>query len=61
MWAGTVKLVGPDRQRILAGVKELLENPANYAAMAQAKNPYGDGAAARRIVEALTDLLTENY
>ena len=60
VWAGTVKLVGPDRRRILAGVKELLENPANYAAMAQAKNPYGDGSAARRIVEAITDLWTEN-
>jgi UDP-N-acetylglucosamine 2-epimerase (non-hydrolysing) len=60
VWAGTVKLVGPDRQRILAGVRELLEDPSSYTAMAQAQNPYGDGAAARRIVEALTDLLTEN-
>jgi UDP-N-acetylglucosamine 2-epimerase (non-hydrolysing) len=60
VWAGTVKLVGPDRQRILAGVRELLEDPSSYTAMAQAQNPYGDGAAARRIVEALTDLLIEN-
>jgi UDP-N-acetylglucosamine 2-epimerase (non-hydrolysing) len=54
VWAGTVKLVGPDRPRILAGVRELLENPASYTAMAQAKNPYGDGLAAQRIVEILS-------
>ena len=56
VWAGTVKLVGPDRHRILAGVKELLEDPASYTAMAQAQNPYGDGTAARRIVKVIADL-----
>uniref|UniRef100_A0A7V6DQJ0 UDP-N-acetylglucosamine 2-epimerase (non-hydrolyzing) n=1 Tax=Desulfobacca acetoxidans TaxID=60893 RepID=A0A7V6DQJ0_9BACT len=57
VWAGTVKLVGPDRHRILAGVKELLDDENNYAAMARAKNPYGDGWAANRIVEVLASLL----
>ncbi len=57
VWAGTVKLVGPDRHRILAGVKDLLENSASYASMAQAQNPYGDGTAARRIVEVIADIL----
>lgn len=53
VWAGTVKLVGTDRQRILKGVKELLENPASYQTMAQARNPYGDGQAATRIQQIL--------
>jgi UDP-N-acetylglucosamine 2-epimerase (non-hydrolysing) len=55
VWAGTVKLVGPDRPRILTGVRELLENPTSYKAMAQAKNPYGDGSAAQKIVEILSE------
>lgn len=53
VWAGTVKLVGPDRERILEGVKELLEDPDSYRAMAQAQNPYGDGQASNRIFEVL--------
>lgn len=53
VWAGTVKLVGPHRERILMGVKELLEDPDSYRAMAQAQNPYGDGQASQRIVEVL--------
>jgi UDP-N-acetylglucosamine 2-epimerase (non-hydrolysing) len=51
VWANTVKLVGTDRQRIFQGIKELLENRASYQAMAQARNPYGDGKAAARIVQ----------
>ena len=53
VWAGTVKLVGTDRQRIFQEVRELLENPASYRAMSQAQNPYGDGQAATRIVQIL--------
>jgi UDP-N-acetylglucosamine 2-epimerase (non-hydrolysing) len=53
IWAGTVKLVGPHRDRIFTAVADLLENPANYHAMAQAQNPYGDGQAAGRIVQIL--------
>jgi UDP-N-acetylglucosamine 2-epimerase (non-hydrolysing) len=56
VWAGTVKLVGARRQKILHAIQELLQNPANYAAMAQAKNPYGDGLAAARIVQILSRL-----
>jgi UDP-N-acetylglucosamine 2-epimerase (non-hydrolysing) len=51
LWANTVKLVGTDRHRIFQEIKELLENPASYQAMAQARNPYGDGKAAQRIRE----------
>jgi len=53
VWAGTVKLVGTDRRRIFQEVRELLENPTSYRAMSQARNPYGDGQAATRIVEVL--------
>jgi UDP-N-acetylglucosamine 2-epimerase (non-hydrolysing) len=51
--AGTVRLVGADRGRIVANVAELLDNEASYAAMARAHNPYGDGNACARIVSIL--------
>ena len=57
LWAGTVKLVGTERENIFAEVRELLDNPLSYQAMAQAKNPYGDGQAATRIVQILTRIL----
>ncbi|MEZ5711970.1 MAG: UDP-N-acetylglucosamine 2-epimerase (non-hydrolyzing) [Sphingobium sp.] len=50
---GTARLVGADFDRIVGGVSELLDNPASYAAMAEAQNPYGDGTAAQHIVETL--------
>ena len=52
--AGTVKVVGTDRERIVAETVRLLENRAEYERMARAVNPYGDGRAAERIVEALS-------
>jgi UDP-N-acetylglucosamine 2-epimerase (non-hydrolysing) len=55
VWAGTVKLVGAHRERILAGVEELLANPVAYRAMAQARNPYGDGQAAPKIARILAE------
>ena len=51
--AGTVRLVGADRARIVAEASRLLDDFAEYAAMARAINPYGDGHAAPRIVDAL--------
>jgi UDP-N-acetylglucosamine 2-epimerase (non-hydrolysing) len=48
--AGTLELVGPHRKRIVASARRLLTDPAAYAQMAQAVNPYGDGHAAERIV-----------
>lgn len=51
--AGTARLVGSDRKKILAEASALLEDPLAYQAMAQAVNPYGDGQAARKIVDAL--------
>jgi len=51
--AGTLQLVGTDRKRIVEGATRLLSDPAAYQRMAQARNPFGDGRAAERIVQAL--------
>jgi len=51
--AGTVRLVGTDPQRILSETRRLLDYPRVYTTMAKAVNPYGDGHAASRIVQAL--------
>lgn len=51
--AGTVKLVGTDYDKIISEVSLLLDDPQAYAAMSQAVNPYGDGEACGRIVNAL--------
>jgi UDP-N-acetylglucosamine 2-epimerase (non-hydrolysing) len=51
--AGTLKLVGSDPVHILQEASRLLDDPSAYAEMARAANPYGDGHAAERIVEAL--------
>jgi UDP-N-acetylglucosamine 2-epimerase (non-hydrolysing) len=51
--AGTVRLVGTDEDNIVAEAGRLLTDVAAYAAMANAVNPYGDGAAAGRAVDAL--------
>ncbi|MEB3361994.1 MAG: UDP-N-acetylglucosamine 2-epimerase (non-hydrolyzing) [Synechococcaceae cyanobacterium] len=50
--AGTARLIGTDSAAILAAVTELLTNAEAYAAMAQARNPFGDGQASERIVAA---------
>ncbi|HTT52455.1 MAG TPA: UDP-N-acetylglucosamine 2-epimerase (non-hydrolyzing) [Streptosporangiaceae bacterium] len=51
--AGTVRLVGTDHDLIVKTTDQLLTDPAAYAAMAGAVNPYGDGRAAGRSVAAL--------
>lgn len=51
--AGTLKLAGIERETIYKLTKELLEDKELYTQMAQAKNPFGDGEASRRIVEAI--------
>ena len=53
--AGTLKLVGADTQRIFTEAHRLLTDPAAHAAMAQAHNPFGDGHAAERIIQAVLD------
>ena len=51
--AGTVKLVGTSRTKIVGEVSRLLDDPAHYASMAEAQNPYGDGKACSRVIAAL--------
>jgi UDP-N-acetylglucosamine 2-epimerase (non-hydrolysing) len=51
--AGTLKLVGTETSRIVTEAKRLLDNRDAYAEMAKAVNPYGDGHAAEKIVQAL--------
>lgn len=48
--AGTVKLVGTDKQLIINEVSDLLNNMSSYNNMAKANNPYGDGFASNRIL-----------
>jgi len=48
--AGTVKLIGTNKEDVLAATTRLLEDQAYYKSMAEAVNPYGDGKAAKRIV-----------
>jgi UDP-N-acetylglucosamine 2-epimerase (non-hydrolysing) len=55
--AGVARLVGSDRDRITAAVRGLLHDPGAYAAMATSVNPYGDGRAAGRTVNAIARFL----
>lgn len=49
--AGTAKLVGTDKHRIMSEIFTLLDDSAAYAAMARAHNPFGDGQASQRIAK----------
>ncbi|WP_226018191.1 non-hydrolyzing UDP-N-acetylglucosamine 2-epimerase [Novosphingobium sp. FKTRR1] len=51
--AGTARLVGTDKERIVTEIFTLLDDKAAYSAMARAHNPFGDGHAAARITELL--------
>lgn len=51
--AGTVKLVGTDVYKITGEVKKLMDNKEIYRRMSEAHNPYGDGNACQRILNAL--------
>lgn len=51
--AGTVKIAGVDRERIVSMAKELLDSKDAYNKMAHAANPYGDGTASKRTAEAI--------
>jgi UDP-N-acetylglucosamine 2-epimerase len=65
--AGTAKLAGVEFDDIVSMANELLDDPAAYAKMAKAVNPYGDGQACERIVHAiryhfgLTDVPPEDF
>ena len=51
--AGTAKLAGVEKDVIVSIADELLDSPEAYAKMAKAVNPYGDGRACARIVQAI--------
>ena len=51
--AGTVKIAGVDKDNIIRLAEELLDSREAYDKMAHAANPYGDGEASRRTVEAI--------
>ena len=55
--AGTVLLVGTDKEKIEQGVSSLLENVVLYKQMSGAINPYGDGTASLQIANILSQLL----
>ena len=54
--AGTVRLVGADRNRIVKNVSELLDDEVSYRSMARSHNPYGDGRACERIIDVLRSM-----
>ncbi|GAA4720695.1 non-hydrolyzing UDP-N-acetylglucosamine 2-epimerase [Brevibacillus fulvus] len=51
--AGTLKLAGTDEQQVYEMTNQLLTDSAAYEEMAKAANPYGDGKASERIVQAI--------
>ncbi|NLL86624.1 MAG: UDP-N-acetylglucosamine 2-epimerase (non-hydrolyzing) [Syntrophomonadaceae bacterium] len=55
--AGTVKLIGTNRERVFKEAHELLSKQLEYHKMARAVNPYGDGKAAGRIVKVIIEFL----
>jgi UDP-N-acetylglucosamine 2-epimerase (non-hydrolysing) len=59
--AGTVRVVGTNRERIVTEACRLLDNPADHERMARAVNPYGDGQASQRIVAALLDEPVDSF
>ncbi|OKL48481.1 UDP-N-acetylglucosamine 2-epimerase [Boudabousia liubingyangii] len=55
--AGGVKLVGTDKDFIVSSFRELIDDPAVYLSMTTGANPYGDGTAAIKSIEAIKSLL----
>jgi len=53
--AGTLKLAGTEKEHIIKLVVELLDSVENYGKMAKATNPFGDGHASKRIVQAIVE------
>ena len=51
--AGCVKIIGTNSNNIVKNASELLKGGTEYAKMAQAVNPYGDGKASQKIVQRL--------
>ncbi len=58
--AGTVELVGTSVERIVDSVTRLLDDGTAYERMAKARNPYGDGKAAGRILNVISEFMSRN-
>lgn len=58
--AGTVKVIGTNQNRIVREVTELLDNAQLYTKMSKAVNPYGDGNASSRIIDAILSYFQAN-
>lgn len=58
--AGTLKLVGTDREQVGQAMLTLLNDDQQYQRMTAAQNPYGDGHAAERIVDHCKHFLTQD-
>ncbi|KDN59366.1 UDP-N-acetylglucosamine 2-epimerase, partial [Exiguobacterium sp. AB2] len=56
--AGTLKLAGVEEEVIFGLADELLSDASAHQSMAKASNPYGDGEASRRIVDAIVERFT---
>ncbi len=54
--AGTVKLIGTNKEKIIQEIRQLLDNRNLYLQMSQAHNPYGDGKACQRISDFIQDI-----
>jgi len=52
--AGSAKVVGTDRKKIVEETSKLLLSKKSYQKMSSAKNPYGDGKSAKRIVKIIS-------
>ena len=59
--AGTVKLVGTNKSLIVNEAQNLLDDEVEYERIAKAVNPYGDGKAAKRIVNCLLGFPFEEF
>lgn len=57
--AGTLKLVGTQKETLIKEALDLLDNKEHHDEMAKAANPYGDGNAAKRILEAIKSQFNE--
>lgn len=55
--ANTLKLIGTEEKKVYSEVKKLLENKKAYEIMSKASNPYGDGKASERILNAIADTM----
>jgi UDP-N-acetylglucosamine 2-epimerase (non-hydrolysing) len=53
--AGTLRVVGTETVSIVAAAENLLTDPLAYARMAEARNPYGDGQASKRIMATIAE------